>query len=160
MHNLDFNIVHQNLDLYLIPKPRLISFTKIQIKAYTKTQIDIAYQNPRFISHTKTQILIPYTKTYIVRHNLDFNIVHQNLDLYLIPKPRLISFTKIQIKAYTKYRTPNLDQINILYQNLLPIPKPKSRFISHTKTQILIPYTKTYIVIPKPRINILYQNLD
>jgi hypothetical protein len=54
MQNLDFNIVHQNLDLYCIQKPRFISLAK--------TLIYIEFQNldlyripkPRFISNTKT----------------------------------------------------------------------------------------------------------
>jgi hypothetical protein len=53
MQNLEFIIVYQNLDLYRLPKPRLIS--------NTKTEISIVYQmldlyrmpKPRFISYTK-----------------------------------------------------------------------------------------------------------
>ena len=96
-------IVYQNLDLYRLPNPRFIS--------YTKTQINIEYQNldlyripkPRFISYTKTQI----------------NIEYQNLDLYrFIPKPRFISYTKTQIYIVCQ----NLD----LYR----IPRP--RFIQYS----------------------------
>ena len=136
MHNLDFNIVHQNLDLYLIPKPRLISFTKIQIKAYTKTQIDIAYQN----QNTKTQI-------YIAHQNLELCSINQNLDLPMytktqiyicIPKSRFIQYTKTQILIAVHQ---NLDQI-LLY----------------TKTQIYISYQR---LISFTKIQIyIYQNLD
>jgi hypothetical protein len=46
--------VHQNLDLYRIPKPRFISYTKTTI--YTAFQkLDLySITKPRFISHTKT----------------------------------------------------------------------------------------------------------
>jgi len=56
--------VFQNIELYLIPKPRFIS--------YTKANIYMAYQNldlyyipkPRLISHTKALIYIVYQNLY------------------------------------------------------------------------------------------------
>jgi hypothetical protein len=47
-------------------------------------------------------------------------MIYQNLDLYRIPKPRYIPYTKTYI--------------NTEYQNLDLYRIPKPRFISHTKT--------------------------
>ena len=122
-------IVYQNLDSYRIPKAIFIFYTKTQIHtayqnlylylileprviSHTKSKIYIVYQNldlyrmpkARFISYIKTQIHL-YTKTYIY-------IAYQNLDLNRIPKPIFIPYTKAQI--YTVYQNLYMHVINFV----------------------------------------------